>query len=148
MQIQLTLDPKDQSQMQAVAQLFENFANQAMNSTTVDEIAEAVAKEPVAKNKIPQIPKEPVTETKPQPTKEKESPNQKLVRALMAKAKRKFSAAEVSEILTTAKIPTKIEEMTEKNLQQACVLLDDMLNAPDPEKREEVKEEETDDVPF
>jgi len=81
---------------------------------------------------------------------------------LIAKAKRAFSADVVSESLTTAGLPTKLDSMTTEDCHAALTVLEDLLASkpktkvtpkaqPErtkPKVEEVATTEEEDDVPF
>ena len=155
MQITLTLDT-NKDNLYHVAQLLTQAADVLYEPTpAVEDIAKKVAEEPVAEGVTPK--------SQPsEPTPDKQSASLAAVRALIAKAKRAFSADVVSESLTTAGLPTKLDSMTTEDCHAALTVLEDLLASkpktkvtpkaqPErtkPKVEEVVTTEEEDDVPF
>jgi len=155
MQITLTLDT-NKDNLYHVAQLLTQAADVLYEPTpAVEDIAKKVAEEPVAEGVTPK--------SQPsEPTPDKQSASLAAVRALIAKAKRAFSADVVSESLTTAGLPTKLDSMTTEDCHAALKVLEDLLASkpktkatpkaqPErtkPKVEEVVTTEEEDDVPF
>lgn len=158
MQITLTLDTNDQVDLisaQTLLMSLEKTLSDTHGVGTVEEIAKKVAEEPVAEGDTPK--------SQPsEPTPDKQSASLAAVRALIAKAKRAFSADIVSESLTTAGLPTKLDSMTTEDCHAALTVLEDLLASkpktkatpkaqPErtkPKVEEVVTTEEGDDVPF
>jgi len=158
MQITLTLDTNDQVDLisaQTLLMSLEKTLSDTHGVGTVEEIAKKVAEEPVAEGDTPK--------SQPsEPTPDKQSASLAAVRALIAKAKRAFSADIVSESLTTAGLPTKLDSMTTEDCHAALTVLEDLLASkpktkatpkaqPErtkPKVEEVVTTEEEDDVPF
>jgi len=155
MQITLTLDT-NKDNLYHVAQLLTQAADVLYEPTpAVEDIAKKVAEEPVAEGDTPK--------SQPsEPTPDKQSASLAAVRALIAKAKRAFSADVVSESLTTAGLPTKLDSMTTEDCHAALTVLEDLLASkpktkvtpkaqPErtkPKVEEVATTEEEDDVPF
>ena len=155
MQITLTLDT-NKDNLYHVAQLLTQAADVLYEPTpAVEDIAKKVAEEPVAEGVTPK--------SQPsEPTPDKQSASLAAVRALIAKAKRAFSADVVSESLTTAGLPTKLDSMTTEDCHAALTVLEDLLASkpktkatpkaqPErtkPKVEEVATTEEEDDVPF
>ena len=158
MQITFTLDTNDQVDLisaQTLLMSLEKTLSDIHGVETVEEIAKKIAEEPVAEGATP---KKKVSEPMP----DEQRASIAAVRALIAKAKRAFSADLVSETLTTAGLPTKLDLMTADHCRTAMHVLIDLLEtkpkskaAPKaqpertkPKVEEAVTAEEDDDVPF
>lgn len=158
MQITLTLDTNDQVDLisaQTLLMSLEKTLSDIHGVGTVEEIAKKVAEEPVAEGDTPK-------KKASEPTPDKQSASLAAVRALIAKAKRAFSADVVSESLTTAGLPTKLDSMTTEDCHAALKVLEELIASkpkskaapkaqPErtkPKVEEAVTAEEGDDVPF
>lgn len=167
MQITLTLDTNDQVDLISAQTLLMSLERNLLEARgeetpigkrireTVEEAAKKVAEEPVTEGDTPKS-------QASEPTPDKQSASLAAVRALIAKAKRAFSADVVSESLTTAGLPTKLDSMTTEDCHAALAVLEELLASkpkskaapkaqPErtkPKVEETVTAEEDDDVPF